>query len=106
MSIIIDFDHICELWLPFYVIYQSGLEIHHGFIWEYVTHERYLLVGNGEVGATLSGISTDRHGAFQYKLLLTSIAMLVVGYDHIFGFWLLFYVIYRLDFEIHQGFIT
>ena len=66
MILIIDFDHICELWFPFYIIYQSGLEIHHGFIWEYVTHERYLLVGNGEVGATLSGISDMEHSKKNY----------------------------------------
>ena len=36
MSIIIDFDHICELWFPFYVIYQLGLEIHLRVSWEFV----------------------------------------------------------------------
>ena len=64
----------------------------------------HLPFGNGEVGAKQSGL----HGqtwSIPKKILLTYIRILIVGDDHIFGYRLLFYVIYQLDLEIHQGFI-
>ena len=53
----------------------------------------------------MSRNATRHHLTIQYKLLLTPITILSIGVDHIFGYRLLFYVLYQLDFEIHHWII-
>ena len=102
MILIIDFDHIFGYRLLFYVLYQLDLKIHHGIIWESDTS-----ITRWQRWSTTSG---DEHGkwemdGFPIKMITGVYMILIIDFDHIFGYRLLFYVIYQLDLKIHHGFI-
>ena len=43
---------------------------------------------------------------FPIKMITGVYMILIIDFDHIFGYRLLFYVIYQLDLKIHHGIIS
>ena len=105
MILIIDLDNIFVFLLPFYVLYQLDLEIHHRTNCEsdkaFTTWQFWSLAALPRQ----PGIPQTGNHSIQYILLLASIMILIIDLDQTFLFLLSFYVLYQLDLEIHHQII-